>query len=53
MTGAVSEQELLHSWFRENRFWHRGELEAFLQPHPLTDELRKNTWERADGENHI
>ena len=24
ITRAISEQEMLHSWFRENRFWHRG-----------------------------
>ena len=52
MTRAISEQELLHRWFRENRFWYRGELEAFLRPHPLTDELRKNTWEKDYGEDY-
>ena len=41
ITRAVSEEELLELWFRANHFWHQGELETFLQPHPLAGELRK------------
>ena len=52
ITRAVSEREMLHRWFRENHFWYRGELETFLQPHPLTGELRKNTWEKDHGEDY-
>ena len=52
ITRAVSEKEMLHLWFRENHFWYKGELEAFLQPHPLADELRKNTWEKDHGEDY-
>lgn len=50
ITRAVSEKELLNWWFQENRFWHQGELEAFLQPHPLAAELRRIIWDKKDGE---
>ena len=52
ITRAVSEKEMLHLWFRENHFWYKGELEAFLQPHPLADELRKNTCEKDHEEDY-
>ncbi len=52
ITRAVSEKEMLESWFRENHFWRRGDLETFLQPHPLAGELRKIVWEKDCGENY-
>ena len=52
ITRTVSEKEMLYQWFRENNFWYQGELKEFLQSHPLTDELRKNTWEKDHGEDY-
>ena len=52
LTRAVSEKELLDLWFQENHFWYKGELEAFLRPHPLAAELRKITWEKDYGEDY-
>ena len=52
ITRAVPEEEMLRRWFRENHFWYQGDLEAFLQPHPLADELRQNTWEKDHGEDY-
>lgn len=52
ITRAVSEKELLGFWFQENHFWYQGNQEAFLQPHPLVNELRKNVWEKDHGEDH-
>ena len=50
VTRSVSEKELLNRWFQENHFWYQGELEAFLQPHPMAAELRRITWDKKDGE---
>ena len=52
ITRAVSEKELLDLWFKENHFWYQGELETFLQPHPLAAELRKIAWEKDHGEDY-
>ena len=52
ITRAVSERDLLNLWFQENHFWYQGELEAFLQPHPMANELRKIAWEKDRGENY-
>lgn len=52
LTQVVAERELLERWFRENRFWHQGELKDFLQPHPMAEKLRKIAWETDRGENH-
>ena len=52
ITRVISEKDLLDLWFRENHFWHRGELKEFLQPHPLSNELRKIAWEKDHGENY-
>ena len=52
VTRAVSEKELLDLWFQENHFWYQEDLATFLQPHPLTDELRKIAWEKDHGEDY-
>ena len=52
ITRAVSEKELLDLWFKENHLWYQGELETFLQPHPLAAELRKIAWEKDHGEDY-
>ncbi len=52
ITRAVSEKKLLDLWFQENHFWYREELETFLQPHPMANDLRKIAWEKDRGENN-
>ena len=49
VTQAVSEEKLLQLWFRENGFYCAGELDSFLQPHPLSDKLRKIVWGEDRG----
>ena len=48
----IDEKEMLDLWFQKNHFWYQGALESFLHPHPLSGELRKNTWEKDHGENY-
>ena len=49
ITKDISEQDLLELWFRENRFYSKGNTRAFLNPHPMEESLRKIAWENEYG----
>ncbi len=52
LTANISEQNLLELWFQENNFYYQEDIQKFLNPHPMTEFLRKIVWENDYGKDN-